>query len=60
VVNIIGRRLGRRIKLRSAGMTTLRIVSIFNKDLRGLLHVAPNYMKPVTRANCKAYSGRSR
>jgi nucleoside-diphosphate-sugar epimerase len=47
VVNIIGRRLGRQIKLRSAGMTTLRIVSIFNKDLRGLLQVAPDYMKPV-------------
>jgi nucleoside-diphosphate-sugar epimerase len=47
LVNIIGRRLGRQIKLRSAGMTTLRIVSIFNKDLRGLLQVAPNYMKPV-------------
>jgi hypothetical protein len=25
----------------------LRIVSLFNKDLRGLLQVAPNYMKPV-------------
>ena len=28
-------------------MTTLRIVSLFNKDLRGLLLVAPDYMKPV-------------
>jgi hypothetical protein len=28
-------------------MTTLRIVSLFNKDLRGLLQVAPDYMKPV-------------
>ena len=26
---------------------TLRIVSLFNKDLRGLLQVAPDYMKPV-------------
>jgi hypothetical protein len=25
----------------------LRIVSLFNKDLRGLLQVAPDYMKPV-------------
>jgi len=28
-------------------MTTLRIVGVFNKDLRGLLQVAPDYMKPV-------------
>ena len=28
-------------------MTTLRIVSLFNKYLRGLLQVAPDYMKPV-------------
>ena len=28
-------------------MTTLRIVSLFNKDLRGLLQVAPDYMKRV-------------
>ncbi len=44
---IAGRHLGRPVKLRSAGMTMLRIVSLFNKDLRGLLQVAPNYMKPV-------------
>jgi hypothetical protein len=28
-------------------MTTLHIVSLFNKDLRGFLQVAPDYMKPV-------------
>ncbi len=44
---IAERQLGRPVKLRSAGMTTLRIVSLFKKDLRGLLQVAPNYMKPV-------------
>jgi hypothetical protein len=47
VVAIAERHLGRSIKLRSAGMMTLRLVSLFNKDLRGLLQVAPNYMKPV-------------
>ena len=47
VADIAGRHLGRPVKLRSAGMTMLRIVSLFNKDLRGLLQVAPNYMKPV-------------
>jgi nucleoside-diphosphate-sugar epimerase len=47
VADIAGRYLGRQVKLRSAGMTTLRIVGLFNKDLRGLLQVAPDYMKPV-------------
>ena len=42
-----GRLLGRYVKLRPAGMAMLRFVSLFNKDLRGLLQVAPNYMKPV-------------
>ena len=42
------RALGRAVKLRSAGMMTLRIVSLINKELRGLLHVAPEYMKPVS------------
>jgi nucleoside-diphosphate-sugar epimerase len=41
------RALGRPVKLRSAGMMALRIVSLFNKQLRGLLQVAPEYMKPV-------------
>jgi nucleoside-diphosphate-sugar epimerase len=45
--DITGRHLGRRVKLRSASMTMLRLVSLFNKDLRGLLQVAPEYMKPV-------------
>jgi hypothetical protein len=40
--DIVGRHLGRQIKLGSAGMTTLRIVSPFNMDLRRLLRVAPN------------------
>ena len=28
-------------------MMTLRIVSLFNKELRGFLQVAPDYMKSV-------------
>jgi nucleoside-diphosphate-sugar epimerase len=47
VAEIAGRHLGRTVKLRSAGLMTLRIVSLFKKDLRGLLQVAPDYMKPV-------------
>jgi hypothetical protein len=29
-------------------MAILRIVSLFNKELRGFLQVAPDYMNPVT------------
>ena len=59
---IAGRYLGRPVKLRSAGMMTLRIVSLFNKDLRGLLQVAPDYMRSrstTTSESCYACSGRS-
>jgi nucleoside-diphosphate-sugar epimerase len=40
-------RLGRKFKLRAAGLTMLRIVSLFNRELRGFMQVAPDYMKPV-------------
>ena len=47
VAEIVSRHLHRRAKLRSAGLCMLRLVSLFNKDLRGFMQVAPNYMKPV-------------
>jgi nucleoside-diphosphate-sugar epimerase len=47
MAEIAGRKLGRPVKLRAAGMTMLRMVSLFNQDLRGFLQVAPNYMRPV-------------
>jgi len=46
-VEIAARHLGRSVKLRSAGLTTLRIVGLVNRDLRDFLQVAPDYMKPV-------------
>jgi nucleoside-diphosphate-sugar epimerase len=45
--DIAGRLLGRHVKLRPAGMAMLRVVSLFNRDLRGLLQVAPDYMRSV-------------
>ena len=45
--DIAGHHLGRSVKLRSAGMTMLRFVSLMNKDVRGFLQVAPNYVKQV-------------
>ena len=47
VAEIAGRQLGRPVKLRAAGMPMLRMVSLFKKDLRGFLQIAPNYMQPV-------------
>jgi nucleoside-diphosphate-sugar epimerase len=44
---IADRHLKRRVKLRPAGLWLLRLVSLFNKELRGFMQVAPEYMKPV-------------
>jgi nucleoside-diphosphate-sugar epimerase len=46
-VDIAARHLGRSVRLRSAGLTTLRILGLLNRDLLGFLQVAPDYMKPV-------------
>ena len=45
--DIASRQLRRPVKLRTAGLTMLRLVALFNKELRGFLQVAPNYVKPV-------------
>lgn len=44
---LCSRQLGRPVKLRTAGLWMLRLISLFNNDLRGFMQVAPNYMKPV-------------
>jgi nucleoside-diphosphate-sugar epimerase len=47
VADIAGRHLNRQVKVRGAGMMTLRLVSLFKKELRGLLQIVPEYMKPA-------------
>ena len=47
VRRIASERLGREVKLRGAGMLTLRLVSLFNAELRGFLQIAPDYLKPI-------------
>jgi nucleoside-diphosphate-sugar epimerase len=47
VADTASRHLARRVKLRSAGVLTLRLVSLFNKDLRGFMQMAPDYIKPI-------------
>jgi nucleoside-diphosphate-sugar epimerase len=40
--------LGRRVAIRAAGPTLLRIVSLFNEPLRGFMQMVPEYQKPIT------------
>ncbi len=56
VAEIAEQSLARPVKLRGAGMIALRLVGLFNKELRGFLQVAPDYMKPV-RYNAEKLTG---
>jgi len=47
VADIASRHLGRHVTVRGAGALMLRLVSLFNKDLRGFMQLAPDYMKPI-------------
>lgn len=44
---IAGRHLGRPVKVRGAGLVTLKILSLFLKPLRGFLQMVPDYTKPI-------------
>ena len=39
--------LGREVKVRGAGLMMLRVVGIFNKQLRGFLKMVPEYLRPA-------------
>jgi len=39
--------LGRPVKLRTAGPVLLRLVSLFNRDLRDFLPMLPHYLRPM-------------
>ena len=47
VAEIAGRHLGRPVKLRTASVFMLRLVSLFHEDLRGFMQVVPDYVKPI-------------
>jgi nucleoside-diphosphate-sugar epimerase len=40
--------LKREVKLRAAGPVLLRLVSLFNSELRGFMPLVPEYMKPIS------------
>jgi nucleoside-diphosphate-sugar epimerase len=48
IAGIVGRILGRQVAIRSAGPLMLRLVSLFNKPLRGFMQMVPDYQKPIT------------
>lgn len=60
VADIASRVLGRRVVVRAAGPMMLRLVSLFNKPLRGFMQMVPDYLKPITydAANLSALIGK--
>jgi nucleoside-diphosphate-sugar epimerase len=47
VAAILSGILGHTVKIRAAGQLALRLVSLFNRDLRGFMQLAPTYVKPI-------------
>ena len=47
VAELAGEVLGRKVGLRCAGPTLLRVVSLFDRRLRGFMQMVPEYLKPI-------------
>jgi nucleoside-diphosphate-sugar epimerase len=47
VGDIVRRHLGREIRVRTAGLFTLRLLSLFVSDIRALLPLVPHYLGPI-------------
>jgi nucleoside-diphosphate-sugar epimerase len=45
---ILGRLLAREVRVRAAPPWLLRILSFFKSDLRGLMQIVPEYVKPIS------------
>jgi nucleoside-diphosphate-sugar epimerase len=50
---IVSEALGREVKVRGAGPLLLRLVSLFNSDLRAFMPMVPEYAKPITYDGAK-------
>jgi nucleoside-diphosphate-sugar epimerase len=48
LARMLTRLLNREIRIRAAPPWLLRILSFFNKDIRGLMQVVPEYVKPIS------------
>jgi len=47
VLDIAQRHLGREVRPRTAGFSTLRVLSLFVSDIRALLPMVPHYLGPI-------------
>jgi nucleoside-diphosphate-sugar epimerase len=47
LATMVSEALGREVKLRAAGPLMLRLVSLFNADLRAFMPMVPEYAKPI-------------
>jgi nucleoside-diphosphate-sugar epimerase len=45
---MVSARLARGVRLRTAGLATLRLAALFDRRLAGFLQIAPEYVKPVS------------
>lgn len=53
LAELLGGLLGHDIRLRAAPLWLLRIIGLFNSELRGFLQVAPDYVKPIAYDGAK-------
>jgi len=47
VAGILTDILGHAVKIRAAGPLVLRLIGLFNRDLRGFMQVVPTYVRPI-------------
>lgn len=48
LAGILGRLLNRNVRARAAPPWLLRVLSFFKRDLRGLMQIVPEYVKPIS------------
>ncbi len=53
VAGIVSRNLSRPVRIRAAGVAMLRILSLFNRSLRGFMQLIPEYVKPISYDGAK-------
>ncbi|HET6520532.1 MAG TPA: NAD(P)H-binding protein [Geminicoccaceae bacterium] len=53
VVELAERHLGRPVRVRSAGPLTVRVLGLFNRQLRELMPLVPTYVRPIAYDGAK-------
>jgi len=52
-LRLLTRLLNHEVRVRAAPPWLLRVLSFFNKDLRGFMQVVPEYVKPISFDDAK-------